>query len=111
MAKTKVAKSAPDKTLGMLSHLLGIFTNFIGALLIYLVAKDDFSKANARNALNFQISLVIYVVVSIFLMLILIGFFLLMGLGLLNLITSIIGAIKANEGEVYEYPLAIKFLK
>ena len=61
MVKNKKENTAEETNLAMLSHLLGIFTGFIGPLIIYLVAKEDqkFVKQNARNSLNFQISLFI----------------------------------------------------
>lgn len=113
-----------DKLLGMLAHLLGIFTAFIGALVIYVVKKDsDFVRENARNALNFQICvmiawLAVYVLVW-FVAFMPFGFFGLFGiLGLLSpavwvvsVIFSIIAGLKAHEGEVYKYPISYEFIK
>ena len=60
--KLKIKKSGEDNNLGMLSHLLGLFTGFIGPLIIFLIIKDSKGVAlqNAKNSLNFQISLFIY---------------------------------------------------
>ncbi|MFP8958272.1 DUF4870 domain-containing protein [Natrialbaceae archaeon A-CW3] len=49
--------------LGTIVHPLGLFTGFIGAGLVYLVTEDKFTKENARNALNWQISFTIIFIV------------------------------------------------
>ncbi len=100
-----------DKTMGILSHVLGIFTGFIGPLVIYLVAKDDFTKNQAKDALNWQFSLIIYSIISIILIIILVGILLLIALGIMNTIFCIIAAVKASNGESWKYPMAINFIK
>jgi len=100
-----------ERTLGILSHVLGLFTSFIGPLIIYLASEDKFSKDQAKEALNWQFSLIIYSIISAILMIILIGFLLIIALGIMNLVFSIIAAIKASEGKTYQYPLTIRFFK
>jgi len=100
-----------ERTLGILSHVLGLFTSFIGPLIVYLVAEDAFSKNQAKEALNWQFSLIIYSIISAILMIVLIGFLLIIALGVMNLVFSIIAAIKASEGNTYQYPLTIRFFK
>lgn len=101
-----------DKTLAMLAHLLSLFIGLFSPLIFYLIKKDSsFVRENARNALNFQISLIIYFVITFAMMLILIGFILLPILWVFSIIVTIIGSIRAYEGEIYEYPLTIKFIK
>ncbi len=101
-----------DKNLGILAHLLGIFSGFIGPLIIYLVLEEKSkAKEHAKNALNWQLSLLIYSVISAILKIVLIGFILLFAIGILNLVFSIIAAVKASNNEIYKYPLAIQFLK
>lgn len=109
MAKAKVTKS--DRTLAILAHVLGLFTSFIGALIILLVAEDSFSKANAKEALNWQLSMIIYTIISIILMFVLIGFLLIGLLALANLVFCILAAVKASENENWKYPLTIRFIK
>lgn len=106
-----MAKDNNSKVLSILSHILGIFTGFIGALIIYLVAEDKEVKDNARNALNWQLSALIYSVISVILIIVLIGFILIIAVAILNLVFCILAAIKSSEGRIYEYPLTIKFLK
>jgi len=106
-----MAKKSNTNLLAAITHILGIFISFIGALVVYIAVDEKDVKKHAKNALNWQISLIIYVIISTILMLVLIGFVLIAILGILNVIFCIIAAIKASDGKVWEYPLAIKFLK
>lgn len=102
-----------DYTMGVLAHVLGLVSGFVGPLIIYLVGreKEDLNLDNARHALNFQISLAIYLIVSAILALVIVGFIFMAALGIMNLIFCILGAVRASHGEVYKYPLEIPFLK
>lgn len=113
-ARVAAKKRAPsvrnDTTLPVLTHILGILTGFIGALIILLVTKDATTKRHARRALNWQLTLLVWYVLSIVLMLVLIGFVLLGVFALLNIIFCIVAAVKASKNQLYEYPLTIRFL-
>lgn len=100
------------RTLAMLCHLLGIF-GFLAPLIIWLVKKDDheFIDSQGKAALNWQISVVIYAFASWLLIFVFIGIILLPALMVVNLVFCILGAVKANDGLAYSYPLAIKFIK
>ena len=104
-----------QRTLALVAHLLGIFTGFIGALIVWLVNKDDAQKGfvndQAKEALNFQITLLIASFVSGILTLLLIGFLMLAAIGIANLVFSIIAAMKANNGEAYRYPFTLRLIK
>ena len=107
-----MAKSQEVKTIGMLAHLLGIFTGFVGPLIIFLVwNKKDSAKENARHALNFQISMVIYYIIAFILIFVLVGIILIIFLGIFALVVMIIGSVRAFNGEVYRYPLEIPFIR
>lgn len=106
-----VAKKQQDTTLAVVTHILAYFTWVIGPLVVLLAADDAFSRNNARAALNWQISLTIYFLVSLVLVLVLVGILFLLVLGLLDLIFVILAAVKASKGEVWEYPVTIPFLK
>lgn len=95
----------------ILPHILAFFTSFIGPLIVLLVSSKKDMRNHAKKALNWQLSIMIYFIISIVLMIILIGFFLLFILSLLNLIFIIIATIKASEQKLWDYPLAIKFFK
>ena len=102
-----------EKNLAILSHVLTLVAGFIPPLVIYFLKKDEseFVKEHAVESLNFQISLFIYFLACLVLMLILIGFVLMMALGLFALIVIIIATVKASEGKIYRYPLTIRIIK
>lgn len=100
-----------DRTLSILAHILGLFTGFVGPLIILLASKDAETQKNSKIILNWQFSLLIYGVICTILVFILIGILGLIALGVLNTIFSIIGAVRASEGELWNYPLSIKFFK
>lgn len=98
---------------GMLCHLLAIFTCFIGPLIIWLIKKEEdaFIDDQGKEALNFQITVAIAGFVSFLLSFICIGFFLGAAVGICNLVFCIIASIKANGGERYRYPVALRLIK
>ena len=97
----------------MLAHLLGIVSGFVGALIIWLIKKDQsaYVDEQGKEALNFQITMLIAFVGAWILMFILIGMLLIPLLLMANLVLCIITAVAASEGEHYKYPLAIRLLK
>jgi uncharacterized Tic20 family protein len=104
----------------MLCHLcalIGLLGNGVGFLLgplvVWLLKKEDdpFIDEQGKEAVNFQITMFIAIVLCVPLMLLLIGFPLLILIALMMTIFPIIGAVKANEGEPYRYPLSIRFIK
>ena len=104
-----------QRTMALVAHLLGILTWFIGPLIIWLINKDDSSKAfvtdQAKEALNFQITITIAMLVCIVLMIVIIGGLLAPLVGLLNLVFCIIAGVKANNGEYYRYPFTLRLIK
>jgi uncharacterized protein len=89
------------------------FGSLLGPLIVWQVKKDmdPFVDAQGKEALNFQISVALAAVVCVLLMVVMIGFPLLMLLGLAALILTIIAGIKANEGKPYRYPFTWRLLK
>ena len=106
---------ADQRTMALAAHLLGIFTWFIGPLIIWLINKDDASKSfvtdQAKEALNFQITITIAMLICIVLTIVIIGGILAPIVGILNLVFCIIAAVKANNGEAYRYPFALRLNK
>jgi uncharacterized Tic20 family protein len=88
------------------------FGNIIAPLIIWVLKKDEFPLVNdqGKEAINFQISMTIYIIAAIILIILVIGIPLLILLGLFDLLMIIIASIKANEGTEYRYPLTIRFL-
>jgi len=105
-----------------LSALAGLVIgfNFLGPLIIYLIKKDEgdpFVRDQAAEALNFNLSFFIYLavgsIVTFVLILVLIGLLLLPLLAAMIVawvVFVIIGAVRANNGELYRYPLTIRFV-
>lgn len=95
-----------------LVHVGDIFFSFLPALIGYLLLKDRgaFVRSQTRTALNFQITLLIAYAVGVVTTLVIVGFFIIAAVGILNLVFSILAAVAANRGEDYQYPLTIKFI-
>lgn len=91
--------------------LLGVYV--LGALFIWLIKRDEdpFVEFNAREALNFQLSMLIYGLVSAVLIIVFIGFVLLLAVGIFSFVMAIIAGIKAASGELYRYPLTMRMVK
>lgn len=105
--------SNDDRNLAMLAHLLGIVSGFVGALIIWLIKKDQsgFIDEQGKEALNFQITVMIAFVGSWILMFVLIGMLLMPLLLIANLVFCILAAVAVSRGEHYKYPFAIRLLK
>jgi hypothetical protein len=108
---TEISKDA--RTWAMLCHLLGFFTCFIGPLIIWLVKKDEdpFINNQGKEALNFQLTVLIASIVSGLLCAICIGVFFAIAVGVADLIFCIMATVKANDGQAYRYPVSIRFIK
>ncbi len=105
--------STSDKNVAVLVWIGGIFFGFIPSLIVWLMNKDKpgWLSDQLREALNFQLTVLMAYLASIILCLVVVGFFLLLIVGILFLIFSIIGAVKVGNGEPYRCPLAIRLLK
>jgi uncharacterized Tic20 family protein len=108
-----ITPSSDEKTMGILAHALTLVAPILAPLIIYLVKKDEsqFVKQNALESLNFQITLIICVIISAILTLIIIGAFLLMIIGIGGFILVIIASVKASEGKIYRYPINFRLIK
>jgi len=112
-------QTSDEKQMGMflhLSRLLDAFVFPIGAIItivLWQTQKDKMPALDAHGKMvtNWLISSVIYGVISFVLMFVLIGFLTGFALWIMMIVFPIIGGIKANNGELWEYPLTIKFLK
>jgi uncharacterized Tic20 family protein len=113
----------PDARLwAMLAHLAGLggivvpaVGSVLGPLIVWLIKKDQypFVDEQGKEALNFQITMLIYGFVAGLLMMLCIGFVLVVAVAIVDLVFLIIAAIKANNGEHYRYPypLIFRFIK
>ena len=109
-----------DHTIGMLCHLLSLtlllgvpLGNILVPLIVWLIKRDEdqFVDLCGKESLNFQISMTIYMVIAGFLILLFVGLFMIPILMILNIVYTIIAAIKASQGTSYTYPLTIRFIK
>lgn len=119
---------AEDKQWASFAHFGGALGAFLGAgtagwiapLIIFLVFKDrgPFTRQEAKESLNFQLTVTIFVVglyiLGSILALVLIGFLLFplaWIVGILGVIFGIIGGVKVNNGEAYRYFFAFRMVK
>lgn len=107
-----------DDTFNMVMHLsqyLGFivpFLGFIAPLFLWLKFKDTDPEVDrhGKAIINWNISVIIYVVVGLISMIFFVGIILLIALAIVGFIYPIIGALKAKDGEVFSYPPTIKIL-
>jgi uncharacterized protein len=125
--------SEDDKMWGMFAHLAGGFFHWLGALIVFLVKKNEsrFLEHHTKEALNFQITMVLaWIVVVILSCCIQCGgglaavaneflglavrFLAFTPYGLLwavNLLFSVLAALAAKKGDWYRYPISIRLIK
>ena len=111
--------SAEERQWGLFAHLSSLaglvipLGNVIGPLIIWQVKKDTmpFVADQGKEALNFNITIANAAIISFMLIFVVIGFVLMPLVGLVWLIFTILGAIKANNGEAYRYPFTLRLIK
>lgn len=104
-----------ERTWALLAHLSGLIAGmfavpFVGPLIVWVIKKDEspFVGDQAKEALNFQIALLIAVVVCIATC---VGIVLAPIVGIAGLVYSILGALEANKGVYYRYPYTLRLIK
>lgn len=102
-------------TIAHLSALAGFvipFGSILGPLVVWLVKKEEMSFVDdqGKEALNFNISMTIYMLISGVLIFVVIGIPLLIILVITWLIFVILAAVKTNEGVAYRYPLTLRLV-
>jgi uncharacterized Tic20 family protein len=109
----QAAVGKDDTNMAMLCHILAIFTGFLGPLIIWLIKKDDspYVDRQGKEALNFQLTILIAWVASGLLAMACIGFVLMPVVGIVDLVFCILAAVKSSRGEEYRYPVCIRFVK
>ena len=105
--------SGDERTMAILAHLLGIFFSFVAPLVIWLIKKDEseFVDYHGKEALNFQLTMLIVYVVGAILSTIRVGLCITLAVWVVIIIFSIMAAVAANKGEYYRYPISIRFIK
>lgn len=111
--------SAEERQWAMFAHLSALIgvviplASVIAPLVIWQVKKNEmpFVDDQGKEALNFQITVALAAIVCLILFVVLIGMLLLPLLGIYWLVFTIMGGIKANNGETYRYPATIRLIK
>jgi len=108
-----------ERTYSMFVHLTLLLTHVlpvpvVGALIMWLIKRDlsPFVDDHGKEAVNFQISLLLYALVGFALLPICgIGIGVWIGCYILGLVGLILGAIAANKGQYHRYPMCLRFVK
>ena len=112
--------SKEEQNWAMACHLVALcgfvipFGNVIGPLVVWLIKKDTMPLVDrhGKEALNFQITVLLAAIVCFILMFVVIGIFLLFVVGIGALVLTIIAAVKVSNGELdYKYPFALRLIK
>ncbi|RKH41425.1 DUF4870 domain-containing protein [Corallococcus llansteffanensis] len=113
--------TSDEKTMGMLSHLGSIAGIVVGAgflgwavplfLMLTKGKESSFVRAHAVESLNFQITTFIAMAISAVLMCVAVGFILVPIVALASIVFTVIAGLKANDGELYRYPVNIRLVK
>lgn len=109
--------TSDQRTYATFTHLSLFAVHFTGlivliALAMWLIRRSDspFIDDHGKEAVNFQLSLLIYSLISGVLTIVLIGIPMLVAVYLLGIVGSILAAIAANRGEFYRYPMTIRLI-
>ncbi len=101
------------RTWAALAHIGGLVTSFIGPLIIWAVYKDRYAFVSdqAKEAMNFQISIMIYLIASSILAILLVGVIGWVIIPILDFIFVIMAAVNASNGTAYRYPITIRLIQ
>ncbi|MCB4810726.1 DUF4870 domain-containing protein [Methylovorus menthalis] len=103
---------ADDLNIMVLTHLGGILFSVFPSLIVWLLKRNDspYISQQSREALNFQITVLIAQAISSALIFILVGFLLMGVVWLLNIVFSFLAAVAASRGETYRYPFTLRLI-
>jgi uncharacterized protein len=115
--------SSEVRNWAMASHLSAFLGSFvalavIGPLIVWLIRRevDGFSEQHAREALNFNLTILLLVVAGVVFSILTVGIGLIvvvpigLAVGIAWIVLTIIAAVRASEGREYRYPLTIRFV-
>lgn len=104
--------TSDERNLATIAHLLGIVSGCIGALIIWLLKKDSsaYVADQAREALNFQLTVLIAFVAAAILKIVLIGLLLVPIVLVFNFVLCLVAAVSVSRGEDYRYPFSLRLL-
>ena len=103
-----------DKNIAVFTHLLGFAFSILVPLIVWLINKDKADKGylvtEAKEALNFQITILLGYVICWILLIIVIGAFLHWALFIVNVVFCIIAAMRVSQTGSYRYPFALRLI-
>jgi len=109
-----------ERMWGMACHLSGAailtcipFANVLGPFIVWMLKRETypFVDEEGKEAVNFQLTMFIGMVVGYVLTLVFIAWLILLAVVVVDLIFVLIASMKANEGESYRYPLSFRFIQ
>lgn len=88
------------------------FGSIFGPLVVWLLKREEssFVDRQGKEALNFQITMLIAFLVSLVLVFVLIGFLLIAAVAIFDLIMIVVAAIKTSEGADFRYPISLRLV-
>jgi len=109
--------STEDRNWAAGAHLSGFLAAYvalgiIGPTAVYFLkgSSSPFVRAHAVEAINFNITALIGIFVGGVLVVVGIGFIVLAVIAVIYLVSTILGAMAAQRGELYRYPLTFRFM-
>ncbi len=108
-----LSSSSEDRIWALLAHLSFFVLTLIGPLIIWLIKKDDspFVEDQAKEALNFQLSVMLVTLGLGLLFWLVIPMFLIPIVAIGSLVFTVLAAVQAGQGIAYRYPLNIRMIK
>ncbi|MGJ8618739.1 MAG: DUF4870 domain-containing protein [Methylophilaceae bacterium] len=107
-----IVPNSDEKNIATVTHLAGTIFLFIPALVVWILKKDDsaYIADQAKEALNFQITVAIALFAANILIWILVGLALIPIIWIANIIFCILAAIATSKGETYRYPICLRLI-
>ncbi|QSQ15988.1 DUF4870 domain-containing protein [Myxococcus landrumensis] len=110
--------SQDDKTMGLVAHIGTILANFVGlgfavplVLMLTKGKESSFVREHAVESLNFQITVFIAGIIAAATSCLFIGLLIAPVVLIVALVFPVIAGLKANEGQAYKYPFALRLVK
>jgi uncharacterized protein len=114
MSQTILTNPSQDEiNLAVMMHIGGIFFKFIPSLIVYLVLSEGkpWLKEEAKEALNFELTFVIYYFIAGILVFVLIGIVLLPIIFVIEVILTVTGILSIYGGKKVHFPFIFRFLR
>jgi uncharacterized protein len=99
--------------LSLLAGFVVPLAGLVVPIIIWQIKKDEFPEidVHGKHVVNWLITVLVYGAGGFILSFVIIGIPILIALGVICVAFPIIGAVKANNGEVWKYPLTITFIR